>query len=344
MSGGSIAIETCGLVTPLGLNAAATCAALRAGISNPTPTRFAGSAGEWICGHQVVLAAPWRGRAKLVQMAAMAVDECLQKFSLPQLAGLPIVLCVAEHERPGRLDGLEDKLLDELEAELDLRFDRSLSAIVAMGRAGVLLALAQARSLMLNQHIPRVLLVAADSMLLAPTLAAFERQDRLLSPDNSNGFMPGEGAGAVLVGVAPSSGSQLFCSGIGTGVEAANLMSEEPLRADGLGQAIRAALKDAATGFEGIYCRITDLSGEQYYFKEAALALSRTLRGHKETIDLWHPAQGVGEAGAAIGAVMLAVAEHAWRMDYNPGSKVLLHAGTDAECRVAVVCERRERG
>jgi 3-oxoacyl-[acyl-carrier-protein] synthase-1 len=336
-----IAIEATGLVTPLGLDAPTSCAALRAAVTNPTPTRFSDSAGERITGHQVLLAKPWRGRAKLVQMAAMATDECLQHLPSTQHADLPILLCIAERDRSGRLDGLEDKLLDELEGELGLRFDRALSAIVPMGRAAALLALSQARELVVNQHVPHVLLVAADSMLIAPTLAGFERQDRLLKVDNSNGFMPGEAAGAVLLGLPVGDGPQFVCAGVGTGAEPAALMSEEPLRADGLTHAIRAALTEAGTAYKDIDCRITDLSGEQYYFREAALALSRTLRERKVTIDLWHPAQGVGEAGAAIGAVMLAVADHAWRKGYNPGTKVLLHAGTDAGRRVAVVGARR---
>ena len=50
------------------------------------------------------------------------------------------------------------------------------------------------------------------------------------------------------------------------------------MRADGLATAIKGALADAGCEMHDMDYRITDLSGEQYYFKEAALALSRTLR------------------------------------------------------------------
>jgi 3-oxoacyl-[acyl-carrier-protein] synthase-1 len=43
--------------------------------------------------------------------------------------------------------------------------------------------------------------------------------------------------------------------------------------------------------------RIADISGEQYYFKEAALALARTLRRRKPEFDLWHPANMLEKPG-----------------------------------------------
>ena len=75
--------------------------------------------------------------------------------------------------------------------------------------------------------------------------------------------------------------------------------------------------------------RLTDNSGEQYYFKEAALALTRTLRQRKEAFDIWHPADCIGETGAAIGAVALAVALAAGIKAYAPGRACSSHAGND---------------
>ena len=83
--------------------------------------------------------------------------------------------------------------------------------------------------------------------------------------------------------------------------------------------------------------RITDNSGEQYYFKEAALALSRTLRARKEEFDIWHPADCIGEVGAAIGPVMVTKALTASQKGYGRGRGILVHAGNDAGRRTAAV-------
>jgi len=65
MTAHHIAIQQTGLVTSVGLNAAQSCAAFRAKISNPSETRFIDSAGEWIMAHEVMLSQPWRGLPRL---------------------------------------------------------------------------------------------------------------------------------------------------------------------------------------------------------------------------------------------------------------------------------------
>ena len=85
--------------------------------------------------------------------------------------------------------------------------------------------------------------------------------------------------------------------------------------------------------------RLSDLSGEHFYFKEAALALSRTLRRRKEEFEVWHPAECIGETGAAAGIAMLAVADAARQMGYAPGPRVLLHLANDDGQRAAAVVD-----
>jgi 3-oxoacyl-[acyl-carrier-protein] synthase-1 len=161
---------------------------------------------------------------------------------------------------------------------------------------------------------------------------------RLLTAENSNGFMAGEGAGALLVR-APGSGPDLLCTGVGLGSEQAHIDSEVPLRADGLTKAITTALAQAGLQMGDMDLRITDLSGEQYYFKEAALALARTLRTHKEEFPIWHPAECIGEQGATAGAAVVALADCAFRKAYAGGARVLAHMANDAGQRAALTLE-----
>ena len=335
MPGQPIAIKGTGLVTSVGLSAPAACAAIRAKISNPTETRFMGSDGEWIMAHQVPLEQPWRGRTKLAKMAAMAIAECLDQVPPDSWSGIPLLLCVAERGRPGRLDGLEDQLLPEIEQELGTRFAPE-SGVIPRGRISAIRALAEARKLIYAGSAAQVLIAATDSLLTWPTLSVYERNDRLLTPSNSNGFMPGEAGGALLVG-RPERRAELLCTGIGFGVEKAHIDSGEPLRADGLTSAIKAALADAGCELHDLDYRITDISGEQYYFKEAALALSRILRRRKEEFDIWHPAESIGETGAASGIAILAVSAAACRKAYSPGPGILSHCANDSGRRSAAI-------
>ncbi|AZC31741.1 3-oxoacyl-ACP synthase [Pseudomonas chlororaphis subsp. piscium] len=327
-----------GMVSAVGLSAPASCAAIRCAIDNFQETRFIDRGGEWLIAASVPLEQPWRGRSKLIKMAARAIAEAMQNTSGLDPEKTPLLLGVAEADRPGRLDGLDLSLLHDIERELGVRFHGS-SNVIARGRVSGAVALLNARKLIYEQGHRHVLIAGVDSFLSGPTLAAFEERERLLTSQNSNGFIPGEGAAAVVLAAPVASEEpQLACIGLGFGVEKATVEAEDiPLRAEGLTQAVRAALSEAGCGLELMDYRLTDISGEQYYFKEASLALSRTLRVRKEFFHLWHPADCIGEVGAAIGPAMLAVALAASRKGYGEGPNIFCHLGNDAGQRAAAL-------
>lgn len=67
-----------GMVSAVGLSAPASCAAIRCAIDNFQETRFIDCGGEWLIAASVPLEQPWRGRSKLIKMAACAIAEALQ--------------------------------------------------------------------------------------------------------------------------------------------------------------------------------------------------------------------------------------------------------------------------
>lgn len=337
-----IAIVSAGLVTSVGLSAPAACAAIRAGLTNHTNTRFSDGRGGWIAGAQVQLDEPWRGREKLARMACMAIEECLEPFPHLKSEPLPVLLCVAEPHRPGRIDGLDDELLGDVTRRLGLQWHPEWSGVVAYGRVGVPVAISRARALMAERGVSHVLIAAVDSLLVGHTLMPLESEGRLLSKANTNGFIPGEAAGAILLARDPLRGSHLACVGLGFSDEPVPVASDAPFRADGLTAAINKGLGDAACQMHDLDFRITDNSGEQYYFKEAALALTRTMRKVKPEFDIWHPADCIGETGAAIGTAALAVALTACRKRYSAGPNILVHCSSDGGQRAAAILRYAE--
>lgn len=332
-----MAILASGMVTGVGLNAPASCAAIRCAIDNFSETRFMDKGGEWIIGSQVPLERPWRGRQKLLHMVVPAIKECLSQAGGVSPSSIPLLLCVAERERPGRVDGLEDQLFRLASEELGLSF-HSASAVVPYGRVAGAIAFERARQLLYQEGISSCLIAGVDTFLVGPTLAAFEERNRLLTSKNSNGFIPGEGAAAVMVARAGNSTDpQLISLGMGTARETATIESDTPLRAEGLVQAFKAAMNDSKRTLGDTDFRITDSNGEQYWFKEAALAVTRTLRERKEEYFIWHAADCIGETGAAAGPVALAVALAAARKGYAPGRGILCHFGGDDGVRVAMI-------
>lgn len=335
MSAHPLTIVGSGMVTAVGLTAPATCAAIRCGINSFKETRFVDASGEWIIGSEVPLEEPWRGPAKLARMLCAVIRESVETDPSVRLEQTPVIVCIPERERPGRFDDLKQRLVDEIGKELALHAD---STIVSQGRVGGVVALREARTLLYSKGHAAVIIAGVDTYLHAPALAAYESKRRLLTAANSDGFIPGEGASAVIARrAAPSSEPQLAVVGIGFGVEPATVESEEPLRADGLVEAVRNALADAGADMAAIDFRITDVSGEQYAFKEAALAMTRLMKVRKEEFDIWHPADCIGEVGAAAGPAIFNVAWAACRKGYSKGRNILCHFGNDDGKRAAAV-------
>ncbi|MCP4117539.1 MAG: hypothetical protein GY737_19515 [Desulfobacteraceae bacterium] len=322
-----ISICATGMVTGVGLTAPSSCAAIRCGLNNVQETRFMDSSGEWITGSHAPLDRPLRGRAKLVQLVAPAIRECLDTLKNENPEQIPLLLCVAEKERPGRFEGLEDRLLHEVQDQLTVRFHES-STVISKGRVAGVVAVKTAMDLLHQRRLPYCIVAGVDTFLVAGTLAAFEEKDRLLTESNSDGFIPGEAGAAVMLSPAnQGANGDIKIKGIGLGQEPAFIDSGEPLRAQGLVEAIREASQSSGMTIDDLDYRITDANGEQYGFKEAALALTRTLRKRKETFDIRHPAECVGEVGAAIVPVALGVAHAGAKKGYAPGKAVLCHFG-----------------
>ncbi len=324
-----------GMVTGVGLNAAAACAAIRAGIAAFEETRFMFD-GEWLLGCEVPLEEPWRGRERLLRMVVPAIQECLEGLGGTRPADVPLFLGLAEETRPGRLDGLDDSLIADIERRLDVRF-HPWSRVFANGRIGAVQALDYTRRV-LAERVPFCVVAgrghvarrAVPRRLLRAASAAHGRQLGRVHPGRRRGRGP-DRSGRVR-GDAP-------LHGLGYGLEPAPRGSGQPTRADGLVQAFQSALADASWDLGRADYRIADLSGEQYGFKEAALAMTRVLRTRKEAFYIWHPADCVGETGAAAPLMMLAVACAAAEKEYAPGPRAIAHVAADGAERAAFLIE-----
>lgn len=334
-----LAIIGCGMLTGVGLDAPSSCAAIRSGIDNFAETHFFDAGGEPIVASPVPLPELTVGREKLVHLAAAAVRECLSGAGVSAVERLPLFLCLAEPGRPGRTERLDETMLADLQSALGLRF-HARSAVLTAGRVGGALAIRAAAEVLSAERLPFALVAGVDSFISHLTLRAYEERRRLLTVRHSNGFLPGEAGCAVLLCPAAAAGkTRLAIAGLGTGAEKATIESDMPLRAEGLVTAIRAALADARTVMAAIDYRIADLNGEQYGFKEAALAVTRLAREPKDEFEIWHPADSIGEIGAATVPAHLALAATAARKGYAPGPMVLCHAGNDGGERAALVLQ-----
>jgi 3-oxoacyl-[acyl-carrier-protein] synthase I len=336
-----LAVMASGMVTALGFNAASTLAALSAGISGVKDTRWVDpESGEWLRGAKVDLPQWSFGVGKLADLVAPAIHECLVSAPHENPDEVPLLIGVSCPARPGRPRGIEESLLEEVEARLGLR-RHAESRLFPLDQAGCAAALSVAHKLIGRRDIRRVIVAGVDSYLDQQMLESYVEKRRIMTPTNSNGFFPGEAGTAVLLGAAGShDADELHLVGIGFAREPATIESTEPFRAEGMTEAVKQALRGAGVALKDVAYRLTDLSGEHYKFKEATFAAGRLNGGDREVpLDLWHPVEYLGEIGAAILPCLLAQAMHASREQYAPGRLVLCHVGSDAGERAALIAQ-----
>lgn len=334
----TLSILGSGMVTSVGHTAPTSCAAIRAKIQRVRDTRFM-IGGQWVTGCQVPLTAALGARARLRALSEQAARECLAPLGRVRPGEVLALVVVAERERVGRIDGIEAEVLSWLEAAVGARLHPH-SEVFSEGRVGGVIALARAAARM-REGVRYCLLLGVDSYLQRETILDLAARRLIRTVDSPDGFTPGEASAAVLLG---RSGARegLTVTGLGFGHDPATADNDEPVRGDGLTEALRAAFRDAGAGWECVDYRITDVSGGQSSFREAALAMTRTLRDRRGALDLWHPAECIGDVGAASVPCFLGVALAASRRRYAPGPGTLIHVAGEDGRRAAVVCAAPE--
>ena len=331
-------IRAAGMVSCVGLDAASSCAALRGRLDGFAETRFMGPDGEWLMGAAVPLPRNWIGLKRMAHLAAGALSDLRRQYPAA-LDGAPILLCLAEETRPGRPVPDPATLARLVAGIMGLPAPPRLQ-VIAHGRPSGFVALDRARRLVAAGEDP-VVILGLDSYLTAQSIAHYLGQNRLLHPANANGFIPGEAAAAVLCTAAPG---PLRLTGLGLAREAAHIYNKAdkdgldlPLRGDGMTRAYQIAMEQAQVDLAHVEYRISDLIGEQYFFKQATLASLRLERGRTPFQDLWSPAESLGNIGAAVVPVMLAQLLTAEARGYAPGSPALMEgSGDDGACGAAV--------
>lgn len=341
----SLDIVAAGMATAVGLDRASSCAAMRGRLDGFQETRFVAGSGEWQIGAPVPLPRNWIGAKRLAHLVAGAIVEVLR--AEPRAAeDAALLLCLAEEDRPGRLP-TDGHAFAAMVAEIVEAQSSQRTVLVAHGRPAGFAALDRARKILAEGDARYVIIAGVDSYLTGPAIAHYLGRERLLGPDNPNGFIPGEAAAAVLCTAEPV--GRLVLTGLGLSREKAHIYNgldedglDLPLRGDGMTAAYKAALDAAGVELSGVEYRIADLIGEQYFFKQTALASLRLERGRKEFQDLWSPGESLGNIGAATVPVMIGMALSAAEKGYTPGSPVLIEASSDAGACGAAVFHTRE--
>jgi 3-oxoacyl-[acyl-carrier-protein] synthase-1 len=333
-----------GAVTAVGLTAAQTCAAVRAGIKRNAPIE------TQILAHKeprigARVSADPRLRSDdaqwLLNLAARALREC-EPTPNPQTV---LLYLVPEQHRAHPLGQIGDsELLVRLELLMDRRFGPS-SRVLRSGAAGCVEALGLARELIGSGSAARCLIGGSDSLLRRVDLDALDRDNRLLGPTQSQGLVPSEGAAFMLVGAGDGDPDQrgVRIRGLGIGYERNTVLGSDSSVGEAFSSALTTAIADAGISESEIDFVAGNYNGERYDAWETSHANARSYRTRRERLPVLWPAASVGEIGVAGGVLAMLVAaaaiegEYALAADGTAGTTASVQVRSDVELRGVVV-------
>ena len=335
-------ITATGMICPVGLTAPAACAAKRAGVSAFKDLPYHDNQGEPIVGATIPsMVVSSRRAPQLIEMLAKSLADLLESQAALDWDRVPLLVGLAEPDRPGTQASLAQSIVAHVQEVLGIRFHPTYSRAYASGHTAGFEALAAARKLLSDSSIPGCLVCGVDSIVEENTLLWLESNFRLKTRANRDGVIPGEAAASALLQKRPLTGTITEIVGLGFGKEKAHILSETPLLGLGLTEAVRTALAEASLGMHEIDCRLSDVTGELYGFKELLLVEGRLMRVvRKQEQPLWHWAEAIGDCGAAAGVVQLVLAHEAFRKGFAPGERMICMTSAAPGDRSAVVLRR----
>ncbi|MDB6087526.1 MAG: fabB [Gammaproteobacteria bacterium] len=218
--------------------------------------------------------------------------------------------------------------------------DAPNSRVVPAGRAAALMALELALSALDSDPTRPVIVGGVDSFLDLKLLAALDAEGRILGSNVMDGFLPGEGA-AFLVLSHPSRAGETGVASICA--QAAASCSDpghraglEPARGEGLAEALEALRGRLAGALAPVATTFAGLNGESFDAKLWGVARLRHGDFFAPGMVLEHPADCFGDAGAALGAILLALAAQALQNRQRAGP-ALVWAASDGESRACAL-------
>ena len=277
---------------------------------------------------------------RILRMSHVAAFDAMQHHL--QVEPVPLIFA-APAIYPGVDCRLDQHFISYFQQQTGLPIDLQVSRLNYTGRTGVLDALKQAQHYLYDAGYQYVLIGGADSYQHSGLLQLLDstarvKAQRVYSIGSEDNFVPGEGAGFLLMTHNPQAALQLNGRRIriaepGFGLEPGHLYSDEPNQGAGLDQAFKEALANSPD-IPPIGLIYNSMNGEDFWGRELKVALMRSSR-HMNEPQIEHPAENYGDIGSATAALLLSLTQRhlLQNPDINSG---LVYSAADQSYRAAV--------
>ncbi|MEY4564883.1 MAG: hypothetical protein RLZZ618_4160 [Pseudomonadota bacterium] len=343
-----LAIEAAGLCCAVGYQLAAAACALRAGMDHFRESDFVTRRGEKIT--TAGLPDDLVGTERLQRWVEFAIRDAARHLDHPHALfdadRTAIVVLIADANRAHSDTEATAELTLAALRVLHEQVHASLAGanvaappidVITRGQAGLVDGLLRASQLLTNPALEQVLLIGVDSYLTSADIGEALAEGRLIVPGNSDGFIAGEAA-AALVLRRRLADSSVCITGYARADELGRPDGSVPSLGKGLTEAIRGACAHAGIEAHQLEFQLGDQHGEQFFSREAANAMARVMHGGSRLAQLTL-ADKIGETGAAGGPAMLAWLWHDMLGGNSPGAAGLVHLANVHGLRCAAVVQ-----
>jgi 3-oxoacyl-[acyl-carrier-protein] synthase-1 len=266
-----------------------------------------------------------------------------------QLAG-PTLAAVAGAAGPGPLSvylGLPQvdpattpwlaRFVQHLGAAADVPVDAANSRIFPMGRAAALLGLEAALARLAQDPNAIIVVGGVDTFLDLRRIAVLDGEGRILGSRIMDGFIPGEGAAFFVLKDSSAAheitpARPVLIQGAATVADAGHRYGTAPALGEGLANAIDKLRDTLADGLPPVASTFAGFNGENFEAKLWGVARLRHSDFFSPNMVMLHPADCIGDTGAAAGAILTALAAIALTKDQRE-SPALVWAASDHESR-----------
>jgi len=348
-----VAITGIGMLTSVGHTAYQTCASIRAGISRITDIDYFLIENDWfeevpITGCPIIgITDGHLGLGRWTKMAAMAIQDLIISAKLLEgdltqtglFLGLPSLQRKGVDTRMANMLGLRIGQWNRIERLEDR------THIYTEGHAATAKAFMSAIQEINGNKIKYAIVGGVDSLVELDTLAFFYEKNRLKTEDNTDGFIPGEAAAFVMIenkGQAQQRGADIMAmlEAPHTGTEPVTIWSEDPSTGSGLSEGVRGTLEQLSDKGVQTGLIICDLNGETYRAKEFGNTAARVLSDLQPEWKLWHPAECIGDTGAASFAISACLGARSLQRGYAKTENVLVCGSSHDGLRGAAYLRR----
>lgn len=335
-SANQICIVGVGACTSVGLNAPATAAAVRAGISGfqEHPFMINQEGDPYMLAMVPSVDASLGGAERYIAISTSAIHEALEPLKqLDQKKHKLRVMIALPENRPGLPDDLGEKITGHVMtlSNEDYAFQDIKTA--NKGHTGGLMALESASRLLAAGENEFCLVGGVDSYIDPDTLDWIEENEQLHIPSNAWGFIPGEAAGFCLVCSDRTAHKYRLpvkarLVAISTGFENNKIKTETICIGEGLTQAVRGVVAQLPENVKIDYT-ICDQNGEAYRADEFGFMLCRLSDYFIDPSDYMAPADCWGDVGAASFPLFLNQVIAAGEKRYAKGECTLLWGSSE---------------